>query len=176
MTATPHTTLTSAREAAVRRHVYYYTHLPASTARPEETLAGDPSAWLPPPAERSDDAPDQWLVELHAEGAVPDAVAAQTTRVTVDAARTGADWIVRPVRWQGDRLERLFPVLSGEVVLAALPEHGWHLSLIGEYQAPLSVVGEAADRLYGHRIAEAAVRRFVLAIAERLASVPAGER
>jgi len=157
----------------VLRHVYYYTHLPDSASRAEARIAGDPATWLPAPAEPCPDEPAQWLVELHAEGALPEGVAACASRVSVSDPRRGDGWIARPLSWQSDRLERLLPVLSGELVLAALPEHGWHLSLIGEYRTPLSVVGEAADRLYGHRVAEASVRHFVLAIAERLSGVPA---
>jgi hypothetical protein len=39
---------------------------------------------------------------------------------------------------------------------------------MGSYRPPLSVVGEVGDKLIGHRVAEACVRRFVLDVAERL--------
>ena len=42
------------------------------------------------------------------------------------------------------------------------------VDLRGTYAPPLGLLGGAIDALAGHRIAEAAVHRFVTAVAERL--------
>lgn len=60
------------------------------------------------------------------------------------------------------------PVLDCDLELTGLGERSCQLALVGTYRPPLSVVGAAADRLVGHRIAEAVVRTFVLAVADRL--------
>jgi hypothetical protein len=72
------------------------------------------------------------------------------------------------ISWRSALAERLLPALEAELVLAPLEGHGCQLSLLGSYRPPLSVVGAAGDRLVGQRVAEACVRRFVLAVADRL--------
>lgn len=47
------------------------------------------------------------------------------------------------------------------------------VTLLGSYHPPLSAVGDVGDRLLGHRVAEAVVRRFVEDVAVRLAGVAA---
>jgi hypothetical protein len=52
--------------------------------------------------------------------------------------------------------------------LYALGPGETQLDFQGEYQPPLGAVGAAIDAVIGHRIAEAAIHRFVAEIAERL--------
>lgn len=150
----------------MKRHVYYYTHLLDAETADDGWLRGEPESWLPLPAGLS---LEGWLVDLHAEGVLPPPLAIQRAEVQVSPLSEGLSGeLVRSVSWHSARADRLFPVFAGEIELAPLPVRGWQLSLSGTYRPPLSVVGGAADRVMGHRVAEACVRRFVLDIAERV--------
>lgn len=155
----------------MRRHVYFYTHLEQGYADLAEVLAGEPAAWLPMPAEAREDG---WLVDLHALGALPSGVAGHTALVRVGGASAAAAGhpatLLRAVAWQSATAERMVPVLEADLELASLDAYGCQLSMMGSYRPPLSVIGEAGDRLLGHRVAEACVRRFVLDVAGRLAA------
>jgi hypothetical protein len=150
----------------MRRHVYYYTHLgdaPGETV--ERRFRADPGLWLPPPALPAD---GHWLVDVSAEGVLPSGLALQRAEVRLSDARDTGGYIVRSLSWLSARADRIFPVLEGDFELFRLPYAGWQLSLVGMYRPPLSVVGGAADKVLGQRVAEACVRRFVLDVAERL--------
>jgi hypothetical protein len=149
----------------MRRHVYFYTHLPQPETVLAPLLAGDPAVWLPPPAAADGDA---WRVTLHAEGALPEALATHDARVWLDEATAHSGGQLRAVQWRSASADRLLPVLEGDLELAPLIGAGCHLALMGTYRPPLSVVGDAGDRLLGHRVAEACVRRFVLDVQNRL--------
>ena len=154
----------------MRRHVYFYTYLEHGLLDLESNFGGDPGQWLPSPAEHSDGG---WLVDVRADRAVPSAIAAHRTWTGVGepgvVGQGGA--MLRRVEWRSASADWLVPVLEADLELASLGGHGCQLSLMGSYRPPLSVVGGTGDRLVGHRVAEACVRRFVLDVADRLAGL-----
>jgi hypothetical protein len=152
----------------MRRHVYYYTHIELPYEVAADRLGGDPSSWLPAPCLPDD---EHWLVELNANGALPDAVANDVAKVEVGPVTTMAGAVLRPVTWRSTGVDRWVPTLSGDLELVKLSDTTCQLSLLGSYRPPLSVIGEIGDRVIGHRVAEAAVRRFVHDLGERLAGV-----
>ena len=154
----------------MRRHVYFYTHIAPPCEEAVQQLLGDPARWLPPPAEPDDGG---WRVLLHADGVLPVGLASRSAWVSLRAASVSAQRLLLPLTWQAAERGTLFPVLEADLGLEALDELGCHLSFMGTYRPPLSVVGGAADALHGHRVAEATVRRFVLDIADRLTRVEA---
>ncbi len=154
----------------MRRHVYFYTHITPPCQDAVDRLVGDPALWLPPPAEPDDEG---WEILLHAEGVLPVGLATRPARVILGEASVARDRLLLPLMWQAAERGSLFPVLHADLALEALGDSGCHLSLMGSYRPPLSVVGGAADALHGHRVAEATVRRFVLDVADRLTSVGA---
>jgi hypothetical protein len=149
----------------VRRHLYYYTHVDLPFGEAADRVSADPSAWLPPPATPVDGA---WEVFLNAEGTLPASMAERPVRVTLGQVSRHDFGLLIPISWRAVTADRLFPVLSADLEL--VPLSGWasQLSLMGTYRPPLSVVGDAGDRLVGHRVAEACVRRFVLDVADRV--------
>lgn len=149
----------------MRRHVYFYTHVPEPFEAAAGTLAAAPSRWLPPPAEANGEG---WRVALYAEGALPPRLARRVATVSLEEPVVDDERLLMPLSWQAVEWEPLFPVLRADLALDALGGLGCHLSLMGTYRPPLSVVGGAADALHGHRVAEAVIRRFVLDVADRV--------
>lgn len=149
----------------MRSIVYYYTHLAQPFADAASLLSRDPGMWLPAPAEP---AGMDWLVTLHADGAVPQSLAAHQARVRIGPSAEAQSTLRCSIAWRSAVADRLVPMLEADLELASLDGSGCQLSLMGSYRPPLSVVGAAGDRLLGHRVAEACVRRFVLEAAERL--------
>jgi hypothetical protein len=109
-----------------------------------------------------------------------------TMRATIGPLEVGADVIVRVtwidevdvepfgpttrlhLSWEASSNARLFPVMEATLSAFALSPTETQIELRGTYVPPLGAVGAAFDRLVGHRIAEAAVHRFVEDVAERL--------
>jgi hypothetical protein len=153
----------------MQRFVYYFTHLDASFGLAASMLCRSPAEWLPPPAE-VDGEDDCWQVVLRADGALPGTVAALKAVLEVGPPKEFPAHLVRSVQWRAGTAQRLFPVFDGELELEPLEGWGCQLSLGGTYRPPMSVGGGLGDRLVGHRVAEACVRRFVLDVAARLAA------
>lgn len=145
--------------------VYFYTHLSPPFEAVAAQLAGEPTAWLPEPA-RPD--ADDVRVDLHADGALPAAVETAPVRVQVGSVTADEDQLRLPVRWTAAVADWCFPHLTGELELHRLAGSGCRLSLVGTYQPPGGPLGEIADRVAGHRVAEACARRFVLDVGARL--------
>ena len=80
---------------------------------------------------------------------------------------------VRSVAWRSLNADRIFPRLVGDLELTPTSASTARLTLVGSYSPPVSVVGGAADRLFGHHVAEAVIRSFLEDVAERLAGVVA---
>jgi hypothetical protein len=156
----------------MRGHIYFYTHLSVPFGVAASVLAGDPALWLPAPAERSN---GHFAVTLTAEGALPGPVAEHTADVEIGPSGRYPESLIRSVTWRSAHLDRILPTLAADLELCTLGGGGSQLSMTGTYKPPLSVVGEVGDRLHGHRIAEACVRRFVLDVGMRLeaATLPA---
>jgi hypothetical protein len=70
--------------------------------------------------------------------------------------------------WKSRRRPGLFPEMVGSLWAYALAPRETQLELVGSYDPPLGIVGEAIDAIALHRIAEASVQRFVQAVAAYL--------
>ena len=75
-----------------------------------------------------------------------------------------------PMRWRAARHERLFPRFDGRLRLSALS--GTHerteVALVGSYTPPLGFVGDIADMLGGHAVAQAAARSLLGHVCRRI--------
>lgn len=83
-------------------------------------------------------------------------VAQEAAAVALRPART-----VIPIEWQAATRPGLFPLMKGQLEIYPLTATETQLDFSGEYDPPLGVVGDAVDAVVGHRVAEAAVQRFV---------------
>jgi hypothetical protein len=152
----------------MRRPVYDHTFERISFAHATAVLRGDPANWLPEPAARRDDG---FVVTMRAAGlmSAPEVDAIVSVEPTTIDRET---LFVRPIAWRAASADRLFPTLTADLEIEAVNGTAIRFALVGSYRPPVSVVGEAADRLIGHHIAEAVVRTFLEGVAERMNAAP----
>jgi hypothetical protein len=70
--------------------------------------------------------------------------------------------------WEAERGAALFPIMNAELSFWPLPSGETQLELEGAYRPPLGLLGSALDAAVGHRIAEAAVHRFLHDVIEQV--------
>jgi hypothetical protein len=70
--------------------------------------------------------------------------------------------------WQAARASAIFPSMRAELSAWPLARTETQLEIEGVYTPPLGVVGNALDVILGHRLAEAAVHRFLEDVVEHL--------
>lgn len=148
----------------MRRPVY--DGVPIGMPFPEAVarLADDPEQWLPPPVRRD---PAGLVVTMHATGLL----AAAGVAAVVEAGDLEVDppgLAVRPIAWRAQRSDRVFPRLVGDLELSRTSPTTSRLTLVGGYQPPISVIGDAGDRLVGRHLADAVIRTFLERVAEAM--------
>lgn len=86
--------------------------------------------------------------------------------------------VVVPLRWHARDSRALFPSMDASLAVRMVPTDAGRsrVALTGSYAVPLGPVGAALDHVALHRVAEAAVRRFVGEIATGLEHVHATAR
>lgn len=70
--------------------------------------------------------------------------------------------------WEATRLPALFPSMLAEVSAQPLSATETQLEVAGSYWPPLGSIGNAIDATVGHRVAEAAVHRLLVNLAEQI--------
>jgi hypothetical protein len=70
--------------------------------------------------------------------------------------------------WEALRAPALFPVMNAQLSVWPLTASETQLEIEGAYRPPLGVAGSVIDAAVGHRIAEAAVHRFLDDVVEQL--------
>jgi hypothetical protein len=77
------------------------------------------------------------------------------------------------LEWQAETNGALFPSMRASLSVYPLSPTETQLDFQGSYAPPGGVLGDAADRLIGHRVAEAAIHRFVDDVARALCAATA---
>jgi hypothetical protein len=74
------------------------------------------------------------------------------------------------LRWCAAQSKALFPSLSADLEVAALSFHPplTQVTIAGHYDPPMGLLGAAGDAMFGHRLAEAALHRFLDMTVDRL--------
>ena len=72
------------------------------------------------------------------------------------------------IEWHAEKAAALFPAMRATLTVYPLSPNETQLQLRGEYDPPGGIFGTVADRLVGHRIAEASVHSFLDALARRM--------
>jgi len=88
--------------------------------------------------------------------------------VDVGSAYRRSDRLVLPINWWATGATVLFPRLDADLEIAPMGDDATQITLMGRYDPPFSVLGDAADRLLLHRVAEASVRAFLTGVAAML--------
>lgn len=151
----------------MRRPVYDGVALDLPFQESVAVLGRPPREWLPPPARPH---PHGTEVLMYATGML----AAAGVAALVDIGELAIDppgMAARPIAWRALSSDRMFPRLVGELELSATSDRTCRLTLVGGYQPPVSVVGDAADRLLGHHVAEAVIRNFLEGITHEITSL-----
>lgn len=144
----------------MRQHVHETVVFPAPWEPAASHFASAPRLWLPAPARPVDDGV---IVAMRALGVEVDAV------VEVGEASAPGDRVrVRPVAWRAHNADRIFPRMVGELELSEVDGPHCQLTLIGGYEPPISVVGDAADRLVGRHVATSVVCDLLDDVAHRM--------
>jgi hypothetical protein len=65
------------------------------------------------------------------------------------------------LEWEAANMPSLFPFMKAELDIYALTATESQLDFFGIYEPPLGAMGKALNAMMGHRIADAAVHRFV---------------
>lgn len=98
-------------------------------------------------------------------------VVVRVTRVSRDATapkHLGQQATTLELEWQAETNTALFPSMRATLSVYPLSATETQLDLRGSYTPPAGLFGSVADKLVGHRIAEASVHRFLEEIATRL--------
>jgi hypothetical protein len=66
-----------------------------------------------------------------------------------------------PITWEAVKAAALFPSMTAELSAWPLTATETQIELDGAYRPPLGAVGNALDAVVGHRVAEAALHRFL---------------
>jgi hypothetical protein len=69
------------------------------------------------------------------------------------------------LEWEAAKMPRLFPFMKAELSVYPLTSTETQLSLSGNYDPPLGILGSVIDTVVGHRVAEASVHRFITDVA-----------
>jgi hypothetical protein len=118
--------------------------------------------------------PREWFARLDDLGrsAIGPQVAGIVLRkkVAIEVGRpsTTGDWTVIPIRWKATFIEKLFPVMVGEVELAPVDARTTKVTVCGSYEPPFGLLGRQVDNAFMHTVAEATVGDLALSIAEKL--------
>ncbi len=77
-------------------------------------------------------------------------------------------WAEIPLTWQATFPQKLFPVMTGKVELAAADTDVTRLTVSGMYEPPLGRIGEQLDEALMHNVAEATVKELAESIGRKL--------
>lgn len=151
------------------RHLYLYEYVNAPFDSVAKALAEDPAGLL----QTATDVAAEHARKVHAELVVDLAGFEVGRRVVIDVGRFEPTELRRSkvhLSWRAAELSALFPALEAELEVAALAFQPplTQVSMIATYRPPLGPLGAAADAVWGHRIAEAAVHRFLDDVVARL--------
>jgi hypothetical protein len=146
--------------------VRYFVEIPAAFGEVEEALLLSPDRWIPGIAHDADERGGLLLAEV-GFGSPPRRLKKEVEIELGEPLRLGSKTLL-PLLWRATRLHGLFPVLEGDLEVAALGRSRTQLALSARYQPPLGTFGRAVDRALLHRVAEATVKDFVDRVARAI--------
>lgn len=143
-----------------------YVDVARPIAEVEAELAAGAGNWMPDMARGSDGAGEKLLSELGFN--LGKRRVGRSIKVEIGAPKANGGVMFLPIRWRSATEAGLFPTLDGVLEVAALGSGRTHLGLSANYEPPLGLVGQIADRALFHRVAEVTVKDFLERIGARL--------
>lgn len=155
-------------------YLYEYVELPFDDVA--EVLARDPAAVLQP----ATDAAVEQARAVHRDLVVELGGFEVGREVTIEVGEFRPVEIRRvtvDLRWHASSATALFPSMRATLEVTALSFHPprTQVSLVACYRPPLGVLGAAGDAVWGHRIAESAVHRFLHDVLSRVEQLVAAQ-
>ena len=137
----------------------YYIELPLPVSVVEQALVGSPARWLSAVAGEAQARGDGLLGEV---GVDPLGVRLRRqVRIRLGEPVRFSPMTSLPLTWEPVGLEGLLPRLDANLELGSLGGERTQLAMSARYRPPLGAVGQAADRVLLHRVAEATVKDFL---------------
>jgi hypothetical protein len=139
--------------------IRYYIELPLPVSVVQQALVGSPAGWLSAVAGEAQARGDGLLGEV---GVGPLGVRLRRqVRIRLGEPVRFPSMTSLPLTWEPVGLEGLLPRLDANLELGSLGEDRTQLAMSARYRPPLGAVGQAADRVLLHRVAEATVKDFL---------------
>jgi hypothetical protein len=146
--------------------VRYFLELPFAADAIEAALLTSPEDWIPGLVEDASLHGETLLAEVGFDA--PSGRIQKKVELEIGTPiRMGFSTLL-PIKWKAAGLARLFPVMEADIEIGGLGLERSQLSFNGRYRPPLSVLGQAVDRVLLHRVAEATMKDFLDRVAERL--------
>lgn len=134
-----------------------------------DRICGD-GRWMAPLATKATEDGSAVIVRI---GPTPAAAAVgPKVRILLGTCRQRGASTAVAIRWEATELRAVFPVLDGDLVVAALDATTSRVSLQASYRPPLGRLGDKVDHALMHRLAQATVRSFLARVAETLERQP----
>jgi hypothetical protein len=146
--------------------IRYYVMIGRPFAELEPEFTSGAGRWLPSMAERANGHGLQLLSELGFQ--VGRRRIARKIEVTVGDPRRETGVTLLPLHWRAASESGLFPTLEGQIEIANLGLATTQIGISANYDPPMGLIGNIADRALMHRVAEATVRDFMERIRDRL--------
>ena len=128
-------------------------------------FAGD-SEWLGPIANAA--AQDGETLRMRIGPTWAAGLITREVRVTLGPSRERNDALYRSITWKASGMTPLFPLLDGDIELAAVGPKNCRVSVDVIYTPPLGGFGARVDRALMHRVAASTVRSFISRVATNL--------
>lgn len=132
--------------------VIHSVHLKRPVESVSRILLDDPATWFPA------------AVGVHIVG-IP---VRKHVNIEFGQTVTTATWSLLPLTWKATFPDKLFPVMTGKLELAAVSKDECRLTVSGMYEPPLGRLGVQLDEAFMHRMAQGTVEELAQSVAAQL--------
>jgi hypothetical protein len=148
--------------------IRYFVEIPRMMAEVEEDLLRSPAEMLADPARDAESRGHGLLAEVG--WGTPAVRVSARVELGVGQPIRFPSKTVLPLSWRPAFLGALIPSLDADIEIGELGPGRTQLSISARYTPPLGLLGRHLDRARLHRVAEATMKDFLDAVAERLST------
>jgi hypothetical protein len=143
----------------------YFIELPVGPPQVVRALLDAPANWLKGLASEANHRGDTLLADVGFGGRVR---VARRVAIELGAPVHTAGKTVLPLRWTPTDAPGLFPSLEADLEVAPLASNRTQLAMSARYVPPLGPIGQAIDRVFLYRVAEATLKDFLDRVGDAL--------